>query len=486
MIKQIRYSCAALLLLGFAIVSCNRDFLDDRSPDSGTLQNTIVNIRGMQTALNGAYSSMATQWTYGRNVLAIPDLIADNAFISANNSGWLGDFYGLSWTKESQDVRELWLGLYNTVARANFVINSNSTLNPDTLSDADKKLYDQYLGEALAIRAMAHFTLLDFFADIPKAGQDTLGVPYVKTLVDSKPAEALKFPSKRLSLAKTYEAIEGDFNQALKLFKKGDATRQEQRVYLGPAAVDLLLSRLYLYNKEYDSAISYANKAIKLVPMVKKNAYVDYWQKENTNLETVFEIAQNNTDNTSTDSYAYLLSKDGYGQQLAYPGLIDSMASNDVRRGVFKLADNRKKDKPHYGYYINKYILVNGSPTLNIKILRISEAYLNKVEAEYYTGGDALGDLNKFAAERDGVVYSSSGSQLLADILKERRFELCFEGHRLFDLRHNELNFIKGVDPSKQKTITFLNEDDKHYYYLPIPRAQIKSLNNEAVQNTGY
>lgn len=466
------YIVGVILFLALTTASCNSDFLSDSPNNAHNLNNTIENVGDMRSILQGAYHSLTNKWTFGRGALVIPDLVADNAFISKNNSGYFLSFYNVAWSPEEQDIKELWLGLYNTVAKANLVIIKT----PKKLAKSNPKLYNQYLGEAYALRAMAHFTLADFFAASPKTSKTTLGIPYVKTLVN--PNNANDFETPRFSLEDTYKAIGEDFNRALGFFDKGDKEgRQKQKVYLGPAAVHLLLSRLYLYNKQYDKTIEQASKAIDSVTMVKKDTYVAYWQKENASVETVFEIAQSAVDNNSSSSFAYIFKKQGYGQNLAYQDLVEAMRPDDVRRKLFALADERKPQDTPPGYYVHKDTLVEH----NIKLLRISEAYLNKIEAEYYTGGDALDDLNKFAEKRSGEKYTSSGDQLLQDILKERRFELCFEGHRLFDLRRNKSDIVGGANAPKKK-VPFSSK----LYYLPIPASQIKAPNNKVTQNPEY
>ena len=461
-----------IALLSLIPVSCNRDFLEDK-PTTSVSVKAINTLDGMNYALSAVYDGLQSPITFGRNALVIPDLVSDNEFVSNDNSNRFISFYQLNWTVQDTYIRDFWYYLYNIIARANFVID-NKALDRATLSDLDKKQYDQYLGEAYALRAMAHFALVNFFAASPHTGQNTPGIPYVTERVD--PAKATDFNTPRLSLEETYQHIESDLNQALE-----SMNRERGKVYLGPVAVQLLLSRLYLYNRNWQKAITAADKAISSgIQIVPKNDYVGYWEKEASGVETVFEIMQSKSDNNGTNSYTAILQPIVYGQNLAYADLVQAMGADDVRQKLFTLAGDRDKDIP-LGYYVNKYTDFNR----NLKLLRISEAYLNKIEAEYHTAPAAAArDLTNFAAERDGADYSAdTGDQLLADILKERRFELCFEGHRLFDLRRNEWDIKRGANaPKGAETVTFGSPK----YYLPIPQRQLDSPNNKVTQNPGY
>jgi hypothetical protein len=79
----------------------------------------------------------------------------------------------------------------------------------------------------------------------------------------------------------------------------------------------------------------------------------------------------------------------------------------------------------------------NGS--VDAKVLRAAEVYLNKAEAMYFSNNaaGALTALDVVRANRyaNFVSGGETGSDLLAAIQHERRVELAAEGHRLFDLR---------------------------------------------------
>ena len=253
--------------------------------------------------------------------------------------------------------------------------------------------------------------------------------------------------------------------------------REVEVTHLSPVAVQLLLSRLYLYNRDWEKAIDAASVAIDKGPKILPLQYYKlYWGREKFQFETVFEIGY------STDLYAFLLpGKLGgaYGQNLAYDDLFQAMVAADVRRGLFVKAEERSRDDPR-GYWVTKFLQFT-----NLKLLRISEAYLNKIEAEYHTDPAAAAkDLTGFAAERDGADYSAdTGDHLLTDILKERRFEFFFEGHRLFDLRRNELDIKRGANATGSiQTVSFPSPK----YYLPIPVSQIKAMGGKMTQNPGY
>jgi len=134
-------------------------------------------------------------------------------------------------------------------------------------------------------------------------------------------------------------------------------------------------------------------------------------------------------------------------------------------------------------------------------VFRLSEIYLNYAEACSALGedGEALTYLNKIRTEKAGLpAVNASGTALMEKIRHERRIELCFEGHRYFDIRRWGIAEIgsedaKGVIIKKQANGTFTYELmtvqertwTPGFYYYPIPRTEIQK-NPALVQNPNY
>ena len=119
------------------------------------------------------------------------------------------------------------------------------------------------------------------------------------------------------------------------------------------------------------------------------------------------------------------------------------------------------------------------------RTIRISEAYLNRAEALVLSQnaniGEALADLNELRRHRI-VGYQdisiSDATILLGEIRVERRLELCFDGHRWFDLRRYGMPSISHDYKLKKNDawVTYVLKEKDPLYTLPIPRAVI--LNN--------
>lgn len=158
------------------------------------------------------------------------------------------------------------------------------------------------------------------------------------------------------------------------------------------------------------------------------------------------------------------------------------------------------------GYYLKKYVnpdadLLQGRGTIHAWIIfRLAEMYLNYAEAmnEAYGPGDDHG-YGLTALQAVNIVRSRTGvdmpsiptswtqEQLREKIRNERRVELCFEGHRMFDVRRwmiaeDVLNEpLAGVSVSRsgknylyeRKQVESRTFSRKMYLY-PIPRTDLQ------------
>lgn len=117
------------------------------------------------------------------------------------------------------------------------------------------------------------------------------------------------------------------------------------------------------------------------------------------------------------------------------------------------------------GFYLRKYIDdVNLSSTRGIRSdvwwvwFRLGEIYLNATEAAFELGqtGDALNYINKLR-ERAGFPPNSLATLTIEKIMNERRVELAFEDHRLWDLiRWRTAHTVWGGGTVPTATITAL------------------------------
>ena len=134
-------------------------------------------------------------------------------------------------------------------------------------------------------------------------------------------------------------------------------------------------------------------------------------------------------------------------------------------------------------YYVSKFSYQDGDPMLNSPVmLRWAEVILNRAEAYAKTSGkeaEALADVNVLrtrAGLSGNELFTTSNmatkgyTSVLDVVLDERRLELAFEGHRMFDLYRNKKSMDRkyaGVQPWE-----VINHDNNKIQY-PIPFDEI-------------
>jgi starch-binding outer membrane protein, SusD/RagB family len=463
-----------LALFSCTLGACSKNFLELNPYDQVPPQQSIVDDNSMATAVNGVYSSLRAVDFFGRSIPVDGDLMADNTYVSEQNSNrYIQEFTYTYVPTNFGDGQNTWSEAYNTILRANDVINANVPSDPTS---------DQLRGEALTIRALSYFELSKFFA--PPYLQDStgLGVPLVlKYDPHLTPA--------RNTVAEDYAQIESDLLQAYGLM-----TMSKNSSYVTKYVAQSLLARLYLFKGDWADAQAAAldvvnNGGYSLTPA---QFLQNYWSNPfpvTNGIETVFEVEFDAIDNNGTDNLDAIFDQNGYGDILCTDDLYGTYSPTDARLGLIISGTRGGLG----ALIINKYSnLSNPNGKDNTKVIRYAEVLLTLAEAYNRQSNDISAQtyVNQVAQVRDTAFagYSDTGPQLLNDIILERRKELAFEGHRYWDLvrlnlpvvRNNSTNNYALVPPAD----LMLSPTDPRRIF-PIPQAEINA-NKNMVQNPGY
>ncbi|MBR8537204.1 RagB/SusD family nutrient uptake outer membrane protein [Carboxylicivirga sediminis] len=472
-------SLVGVLLAVLFLTSCGDDFLEKEPLLSQSNELTLSNFDGLNQATMGAYAPLYSVNWYGAEFTITADLKADNAKSSPKSSGRYQTDY--NWSQNSANTAGLWATAYQAITRASNVINAiDETYDPATEPGVDLEEIDHLKAEALFVRALGHFDLVRVYAQPYTYQKESLGVPVVLVSEIGEPA--------RNTVAEVYNQIVTDLEAALPLFKDGGIAREEvdSKAFADAAAAQALLARVYLYMGNYSKAEEYASKVIANEDFEIYTAaeYGSVWGTNGAS-EIIFEVYgdQNQSYAPYWSEIGYIYDPDGsYADVCATNNLLALYEETDVRADVF--AEESKGNYPGY-VWPDKYPGKDGvNKQNNIPVLRLSEMYLIRCEA--YLNGEgtmaqAVADFNKIRANRGATEL---GIITMTDLFNERRRELCFEGHLLYD--YARLN----------KTIERVDEDDRitgpvditfpgHLWAMPIPIGEMES-NSNMVQNEGY
>lgn len=459
-------------------IACEDDRLDIDPTDTISVDEADKSEAGLLGVKTGMYSQLSRYEGLGRDIIVLGDLISDNAFQNSSNTGRFIYINNLSYTQGSNDITPI-DRLYDAVVQANAVINTTLPETPNV---------KQMKAEAYVGRALAFFYAVNIYsASVASGLNPEYGMPIPTEKYDPKKT----YP--RVSVSDTYAQIEKDLLTSLSLFQHEGTSK----TYFGPTAAKLLLSRVYLYQQKWQKAYNYALEVETASPspfsFVDKNNYKNYFDVIVSSTagslggETVFEIGYSNTNTVQINHVAGMLSKNGSYPDVEFrQSLYDSYNATDVRKTMFDYDSNNRGKNTQKGYYTTKYAKAvdkSVNYAMNIKILRMSEAKLNKIEALYHLGNEtqALAELNAFAATRGSYTYTSTGPQLLNDILKERRLEFVGEGQRYFDLKRNMLPINKDANCVLNCSVA----PTSHLFVLPIPQREM-DYNPKMKQYPGY
>jgi starch-binding outer membrane protein, SusD/RagB family len=466
MIRITKYAAVVLLTATTALTSCKKDFLELNSSTSLTPAQALGSEADLLVAVRGAYSSLRNVDLFGRTLPIIGDILADNAYQSTLNTNRYTFFNNYSYNTTDGNVAGIWGAAYNTILRANNIINSSvaSTAN-----------VDQYKGEAYAIRALSYFTLVRYFARPYTDNPAALGVPIVTTFnADFKPS--------RNTVAEVYALMLDDLTKAYTLMTKYTNSSQFSKY-----AARALQAKVYITMGDKANALTAALDVINnggFTPLTTAN-HASYWANSvvTTNkLETLFEVSSDAVANLSFDALSYLYSQAGnYGDILASDDLISTFPAGDVRLALYPKVTRAGLQV----FSVNKYPVITGDYS-DTKVLRLSEMYLIAAEASYPASEtNARTYLNFIRTNRGAPAITSTGAQLFEDIIAERRRELAFEGDRYLDLMRLKRDVVRTTPnyPGSALLIPYAN----FRRILPIPQGEIDANENiRTQQNPTY
>ena len=463
-LNNLSITVTALMLL---MASCSKDFTNRDPLGSINTGDAITTELALQNALNGAYSGMRVVGVYGRDFPVVGDVQSDNVFIEAVNSGRYIPQYQYNFTATDGTYAEMWDNTYTVILRANTVIDADVT--GDNV--------DAIKAQAYAIRALMYFKLVNAYARPYTDNPDGAGVPLVLHYDPNvKPS--------RNSVKEVYAQIISDYTTAFET-----APDYTNSITLNKYAIEGLLAKAYLYMDDNANA---KNAAVDVInnsefSLVSYDKFYDFWANpgiQTDAVEVMFEVDQDIINNNGPDDLGGIY-VDTYQDIYASADLTDLYSASDIRQSVL-IPYYTKGGAPAVIVY--KYQNENNTKDKdNIKVIRLAEVYLIAAEASLPGDeDDARAYLNALAQTRDPgfAGYNSSGSNLLNDIVTERRKELAFEGDRFYDLNRLKKDITRVANDGSIPGPLSIPYSDFHRV-APIPLTELQA-NPNIQQNPGY
>ena len=473
-----------VLTLGVGACDGALDTTPVQSVEPGQITSSLTTYRNLVAS---AYNRLQSTNLYGQRMVLAPEILADNARIGPVPSA---RYRGEEQNSLGTGIGGLgtWNTLYSLVNDANYVIAGVDA--PTSTNAADDALKARLKGEAYFLRGMAYFDLARIFAYEPTqaaARGFTDGV-IIRT-TPTKDATDAAFRG-RSPVDSVYLQIESDLMQSITLLTPTSvgATSRTRANRVAPKA---LLARVYLYAGRYADAESYATQAMtESASLASGGARLTTAAQHGTsfgtqpNPESIFELAFNaqTESNTVNESLVSLVQpaapgQGQWGDVVPSAELIALFGATDVRRGII---DTLRRNNVTF-VVTTKYNNALGNYADNVPLIRFAEMLLIRAESRLAQGNaaGALADLNLLRTNRNATALTAA-DVTVANILRERRLELNYEGQRFFDLKRLGLPITKAAVTA----VTTINPGDPRVL-APIPAGQVQ-LNSGLRQNPGY
>lgn len=460
------------LMAATALVTSLSGCIDETFPESSTAIESQMSNAGLSSAIKG----MSAQFTQGYLVYGEQEHETDMAYpqFMIAQTEMLGDIYpegsnsGYDWYRTyntfSASMNENsyfsylpWRTLYMFVKSANDAVKTYKAISDPT--DENKN----YAAQAYTYRAFDYYMLMVLFE--PKANPYTdcssvlgLTVP----IVTDETTEDQAKNNKRATHKEMVDFILADLQNAVDLytstgFQDGSSTAPTLQVTYG------VMSKVYLWDEQYDKAFEYADKAIKLA---EANGATMMNKSELTNATSAFTTATKgwmwytaypaeNMENLANFTGWISAEADWGYSSLTMPAidasLYHKMGINDYRRKQFLDPDRKRGDYETCrtqdwimdapDYLALKFRCKNGDyqtysvgAAVDVPIMRLEELYLIRAEAAGMSQSLAAGVkyLTEFVQKNRDLAYKCNATttrELQLAVLDQMRIEFWGEGN---------------------------------------------------------
>jgi len=461
------------LLLGLSLVSTTAcsDFIEIDPKGTQTIDNYFQTEAECEAFINGIYRSYALYSDWWPQYLFVANNMATDDAWMGNLSQDPGDAYPFAhYTIEAANspskLSEQYQYDYVTIGSCNTAI---SRIPEAPIAESAKQ---QYIAQAKFFRAFTYWELIQNFGDV---------------VLITQPEGTSSLNKQRSPKADVYAQVVKDLQEASYVLPERYTGDDIGRVT--KYACHALLSRTYLYMKEYANAYAHADTVIRFGGYTLETDFNNIWSVYNHNgVESIFEVQANGDQTYNVGNMLSIIMgargeiwpdgqsdriMDGWGWCVPSSNLENTYLSegDEIRRKSTIIKYNEpvygdEELNPAYNFNIdiNKsgriwrkfYVPIamrqqltkkDGRIPLPLVLLRLGEMYLNRAEAAYFLNNadQAHADLATLRARVGlGDKNSLTGNDLLYAIWKERRMELASEGQRLYDLR-------RQIDPVSNK-----------------------------------
>ncbi|WP_373396491.1 RagB/SusD family nutrient uptake outer membrane protein [Algoriphagus halophilus] len=501
-IKNIKMGLVALAIAGFTS-ACDVTELTPANliPDSeafstaARIESAVLGV--YESAQRGYYNNAVQRgYPFGAANVEQGDMRGEDMY---NDQLFYEITYVGSYSPNSANNNGMWISLYRMINRLNIILENLDIAVADGVLTSEQG--DNYKGEMLFLRALAHHELLVHFARPYSDDPSSLGIPYRTFGID----DVTKVPDGeavgRTTVGEDYTQLLADLDAAESLLSEGDAFRANK------GAAIALKSRVKLHMGDWAGVLTEYNKLTSMYAVTANPATPFRGGNSSDNIFSFVNSAEANPGvNGALPSM--------YGNpDLGARGLVK--ISPIIWRSEFWHEEDTRRSalttRSGTGIFTDKYQDATTYTDPNV-ILRFAEVVLNAAEANARTGKLAeavtlLNSVRSRALPASVPAYTVVGlgneDGVLTAIFNERRIEFLAEGRRWADIhRLSGEGRMSGV-PAKATSRSITNIDfyttdreipmdhsidySSHLFVWPIPLAELQTNNTAPIQqNPGY
>jgi hypothetical protein len=455
---NVKRMCIILLLGLIPICQSCDGYVEVEQPNSQLISSAVFEDVGTaNAALSGIYAKMRNSGVLaGSNGMSLyTGLYADELDWYQTTS--VSNFYNNTLTPAEAGVGTIWNNSYKQIHEANAIIEG--VTNSVSLPEANRT---QLKGEALFIRGMIHFYLMNLYGDIP----------YIKTTDFEQNSHV-----SRMQVNLVYDNVIADLTEAATMLPEAYVTAE--RVRPNRFAAKALLARVYLYKGDYAAASNEASAVINSSLYVWETDLNKVFLKASTT--TIWQFMPNATGMNTLEGTSYIFNAGPPSSIALKPAFINAFEANDQRLVKWVRAVTNGSNTWYHAYKYKQPTTTASSLEYSV-VLRLAEQYLIRAEARARQGEltNAKSDLN-LIRNTAGLPNTTAVTEtdIIADVMNQRRFELFTEyGHRFFDLKRSG-----QIDTVLALSKPGWNTTDKLW---PLPAVELNVNPNLNPQNPGY
>ena len=438
----------------------------------------------IENQVNGMYASLKSGNHLGGRFMVYNDIRADNFVPKSSNLVTGFATWNHTVISSTNEVQNLWGAVYSTVNVVNvFLDGLTAAWDAGKITSViTQSEYNQFKSEALAIRAICYFDLMQMYSKPYHMGNGAnRGVP-LRLVANKLPEGNDMAPS---SVADVYGQILIDLNdaEAMAVATHGSQPLNVSRIHKN--TIIAYKTRVYMHMQNWGAVVTESAKIVPAaapftatsgVAQTLSASYPAIFVSPNATLESILSLPNTASNNPGTQNflahYYESGSAEAYYLVTGAGSLYDAMDATDARKVMMKTVAG----KTYLTKFTDRAGRTDGAP-----VIRWAEVLLNRAEALVHSGSSVTqGAVDLLNAVRTRSL--ATGAYALADfadasafydaVLLERNMEFLGEGIRNMDLMRLGLT-IPGKESEPLGANVAAIPPTSQYYFWPVPDSEL-------------